>query len=327
MPTSVLFIGGTGIISWSCVKAALAAGHQVTVLNRGQSRKRPVPDGAELVVADMHQPGSAAAALAGRSFGVVADFISYTPDQLQASVELLKGRTGQYIYISSAAAYRRWGLQPITEGTTLANPYWQYGRDKIACEEYLVGLIRAEDFPATIVRPSHTYDAAYIPTLGEWTDIARARAGKPIMIHGDGTAQWTLTHAEDFAFCFNALIGDWRAIGEPFQITGDEALPWNQIHTELAHAAGVPDPRFVHVPSDAILAADPDEGAGLLGDKAHSVTFDCSKVRRLAHGFRQRIPFSEGARQIVAWYDAHPEYQVINERYDRLCDSLVAKYA
>ncbi len=325
MTQSVLFIGGTGIISWSCVREAIARGWDVTVLNRGRSATRPVPDEAELIRCDVRDQAAARAALAGRTFDVVADFLSFTADQLASTIELVKGRVGQYVVISSAAAYKRGAPLPITESTPLVNPWWQYSRDKIACEEYITGLIRGENFPGTVVRPAHTYDAGLLPSLGGWTDIARMRAGLPVVVQGDGTSLWVLTHASDFATCFVALFGDSRAIGDTFHITGDEVLTWNSIYAELARAAGVDRPRLVHVTSEAITAEIPEMGPGLVGDRTHSVIFDSSKVRTIATEFRQKVPFSVGARQIIEFYDAHPELQVVNPTWNEAFDRLAAQ--
>ncbi|MDR1799026.1 MAG: NAD-dependent epimerase/dehydratase family protein [Bifidobacteriaceae bacterium] len=325
MSKSVLFLGGTGIISWSCVNQAIASGWQVSVLNRGQSTLRPVPPAAELIRCDARDQAAARSALAGRHFDVVADFIDFTPDQLAGNVELLKGHTDQFIFIATAAAYQRGSRLPITESTPLVNPWWQYSRDKIACEDYLTGLIRTEGFPATIVRPAHTYDAGLLPCLGGWTDIARLRAGQPVVVQGDGTSLWVLTHARDFAYCFVGLFGQSSAIGDTFHIMGDEVLTWNQIYTELAHAAGVKDPVLAHVTSEAIAAELPAEGPGLIGDRTHSVIFDCSKVRAIATGFHQQVPFCQGAKEIIACFDAHPELQVVRPDYDAAFDRLVER--
>ncbi|MDR0592064.1 MAG: NAD-dependent epimerase/dehydratase family protein, partial [Bifidobacteriaceae bacterium] len=227
MEGSVLFIGGTGTISWWCVKAAQAAGWSVSLVGRGLSQVRPLPEGVEWIKADVTDSAALAAALDGRAFDVVADFLSFEVGRLRRNVELLAGRIGQYIFISSASAYQKpVAALPITESTPLVNPFWQYSRDKIACEDHLVGLVRRDGFPATIVRPSHTYDAPMSVTPGGWTDVARMRRGRPVVVPGDGTSLWTLTHASDFAYCFVPLFADRRAIGNTFHITGDEVLTW-----------------------------------------------------------------------------------------------------
>ncbi|MDR1634780.1 MAG: NAD-dependent epimerase/dehydratase family protein [Bifidobacteriaceae bacterium] len=323
MSQTALFLGGTGIISWSCVNRALAEGFEVSVLTRGQSRLRPLPDAVELIRADVRSVG-AAEALAGRKFDVVADFLSFKPEQLAHSIELVKGRVGQYILIATAAAYKRSAHLPVVESTPLVNPWWEYSRDKIACEDLLTGLMRSQDFPGTVVRPAHTYDAGLLPCLGGWTDIARMRAGKPVIVQGDGTSLWVLTHAADFARWFVGLFGDARAIGEAFHITGDEVLTWNGIYLELARAAGVERPQLVHVTSDAIAAEMPELGPGLIGDRMHSVIFDSAKVRSIAPGFSQTIPFGRGAREIVEFHDRHPELQVVDPTFDAASDRLAA---
>jgi len=323
---TALFIGGTGTISTSCVREAVTLGFDVTVLNRGESSVlRPLPAGVGQLHADLDDDAAVAAALRGRDFDVVADFKSYTTPRLARNIDLLRGHAGQYIFISSASAYDKPVRSlPITESTPLRNTFWQYSRDKIACEDHLVGLWRSEGFPSTIVRPSHTYDEYLIPLHGHWTQIARARAGKPMVVHGDGTSLWTITHASDFAYMFAGLMGNPKALGETYQIMGDEALTWNAIAQALADAAGAPDAPVVHVASESIARVLPEWGPDLLGDKTHSVTFDSSKVRALRPGFVQKVPFWRGARDIVAAYDAHPELAVIDPVVDSAFDRLVA---
>ena len=320
----VLFIGGTGIISSACVPAALAAGHDVTVLNRGASSIRSVPTGVSRLTADVREPESMRAALAGSDFDVVVDFVAFTPDQVQSDVDLLRGRTGQYVFISSASAYQTPpGHLPITEGSPLVNPYWQYSRDKIACEELLQRLHRDEGFPMTIVRPSHTYDAASLPTTGGWTDVARMRAGKPVVVHGDGASIWVLTHHVDFARAFTGLLGRRAAVGASVHITSDELLSWDEVYRTLADAAGVREPELVHVTSDAIAAAVPEWGPGLLGDKSHSVIFDNSLIKSLVAGWSATIPFAVGAREIVAWHDADPSRGAVDPETDARMELLL----
>ena len=241
-------------------------------------------------------------------------------------IELFRDRTAQYIFISSASAYQKpISSLPITESTPLDNPFWAYSRAKLACEERLMQAYREIKFPVTIVRPSHTYDRTMVPLRGHYTDIDRMRKGKKVVVHGDGTSLWVLTHHDDLAKGFVGLLGNHHAIGHAFHITSDEVLTWNQIYTILAHAAGV-EPQIVHVPSDLIAVFDPELGAGLLGDKAHSVIFDNTKIKRLVPDFAATIPFSQGAREIVAWYDADPARQVVDEQANHLFDRIIAAY-
>jgi nucleoside-diphosphate-sugar epimerase len=320
----VLYIGGTGTISSASVRRSIALGHDVTVLNRGSAR-RPLPEGVREVTADVRDAGAVRAAIGRAEFDVVAEFLAFVPGHVQADLAQFEGRCGQYVYISSASAYQKPPQRlPITESTPLRNPFWQYSRDKIACEDLLVGAYRDRGFPVTIVRPSHTYDERLLPTMGHWTDIARMRQGKPVVIHGDGTSLWTITHSEDFAVAFTGLLGNPAAIGEAFTITGTHAPSWNQIYGWLADAAGVAEPDFVHVASDAIAAFAPDLGPGLLGDKAHSVVFDTSKVTALVPEFRTTITFDEGARRIIAHYDAHPAEQKVDGALDSAFDRIAA---
>jgi nucleoside-diphosphate-sugar epimerase len=322
----VLFIGGSGVISSACSRLAVESGLELYVLNRGSTRTRPLPQEARLLRGDIRDPASARSALGGLEFDAVVDWVAFTPDQVQADVDLLRGRAGQYVFISSASAYQTPPARlPVLESTPLRNPFWQYSRDKIACEELLTGLYRSEGFPATIVRPSHTYDQTLIPFDGGWTALARMRQGRPVVVHGDGTSLWTLTHHADFARGFVPLLGHPRTIGEAFHITSDDVLTWNQIAQSLAAAAGT-SADIVHVPSDAIAAADPDWGAGLLGDKAHSMVFDNAKLRAVVPGYRAVIPFEQGAREIVAWYDADPARQRVDARIDAVMDKLAAAY-
>jgi nucleoside-diphosphate-sugar epimerase len=240
-----------------------------------------------------------------------------------ADVDLFEGRTGQYVFISSASAYEKPPTRlPVTEATPLRNPFWQYSRDKIACEDALLAAHRERGLPVTIVRPSHTYDERMLPTLGGWTDIARMRAGRPVIVHGDGTSLWTITHSDDFAVGFTGLLAQPAAIGEAYTITGTHAPSWNQIYGWLADAAGVAEPELVHVASDTIAAFAPDLGPTLIGDKAHSMLFDNSKITALSPEFRTTITFDEGARRILAYYDAHPEEQQTDAALDAVFDRM-----
>ncbi|MBI1293453.1 NAD-dependent epimerase/dehydratase family protein [bacterium] len=319
----VLFIGGTGIISSACSRLALDRGIDLYLLNRGQSH-RPVPAGAKVLIGDIRDASSARAALGDHHFDAVVNWIAFTPEQVQADLELFRGRTGQYVFISSASAYQTpLAALPITESTPLRNPQWLYSRNKIACEDLLTRAYREEGFPATIVRPSHTYDHTLLPITGGWTTVARMRQGKKVFVHGDGSSLWVMTHNTDFAKGFVGLLGNPHAIGDVFHITSDELLTWNQIYELVAKAAGV-EAQLVHVPSDLIAAFDANIGAGLLGDKTHSVIFDNSKIKRLVPDFVCTTPFARGIEDVLAWYDANPDRQVINPDIDALTDRVVA---
>ena len=322
----VLFIGGTGIISSACSELAVREGIDLCLLNRGQTIDRPAPIGATVLFGDIRDRASAEAALAGHTFDAVVDWIAFTPDHVQADIDLFRSRTGQYVFISSASVYQTPPASlPVTESTLLDNPYWDYSRNKIACEELLVRAYRDEKFPMTIVRPSHTYDATKIPLMGGYTSLQRMKDGKPLVVHGDGTSLWTLTHHRDFAKGFVPLLGNQRALGEAIHITSDEWLTWNQIYEIMASALGTPA-ELVHVPSELINAFDPLHGAGLLGDKSHSMIFDNSKIKRLAPGFACTIPFSWGAHEIVAWHEADPARQQVDPYVDALMDRAITAY-
>lgn len=321
-----LFIGGTGVISSACSKLAVERGIDLTLLNRGRSI-RPVPAGANALHGDIRDPNSVRAALGSRTFDAVVDWVAFTPAHIETDLELFRGRTGQYIFISSASAYQTppAGL-PVTESTVLDNPYWQYSRDKIACEDRLRRAYRDEKVPITIVRPSHTYDPTLLPMKGGYSVIDRLRRGLEVIVHGDGTSVWTLTHHADFARGFVGLLGNSRAIGEAFHITSDEWLTWNQIFKITARAFGA-EAKIVHVPSDLIAAYDPDWGAGLLGDKSHSFILDNSKIKRLVPGFVCSVPYSRGVEEIAAWFDADASRRKVDEGFDRCCDRILAAYA
>lgn len=319
---SILYLGGTGVISRACVRRSLDLGHDVTVFTRGKSSLAGL-EGAKTLVGDVGDPDSMRAAIGGASFDTVAQFVAFTDDHVRRDIDMFEGRTGQYVFVSSASAYEKPPKRlPITESTPLRNPFWQYSRDKIACEDLLVDAFRDRGFPATIIRPSHTYDHTSIPTMGAATDIERMRAGKPVVVHGDGTSLWTLTHVDDFAIGFVGLLAHPLAVGEAFTITGTHAPTWNQIYRWLAEAAGAPDAELVHVSSESIAAFVPDLRDGLLGDKSHSTVFDTAKVTGLVPDFRTTITFDEGARRIVEWYDS--EVRVADPHLDASFDRLVA---
>lgn len=321
----ILFIGGTGIISSACSQLAIERGYDLTLLNRGQS-SRPIPDGARQIQADIRNPEVAKAALANEQFDVVVNWVAFSPENIATDLELFNGRTAQYIFISSASAYQTPPAHlPITESTPLHNPVWAYSRQKIACEERLMRAYREDGFPVTVIRPSHTYDQTLLPMRGRYTVVNRMRQSKKVVVHGDGTSLWTLTHHRDFAVGFVGLLGHPAAIGDTFHITSDESLSWNQIFQQVAAAAGA-KANIVHIPSDTIAHHDADWGDSLLGDKAHSMIFDNSKIKRLVPEFEAKIPFWQGAKEIIAWYDADPARQITDPAFDQLLDDLIARY-
>lgn len=324
----VLFIGGTGNISEAVSKLALEKGIDLYLLNRGQ-RSHLFPEGAKILRGDIRDPRSVAAALQAHQFDVVVDWIAFTPDQVRVDIDLFKNRTKQYIFISSASAYQKpVGDYLITESTPLINPYWQYSRDKIACEDCLMEAYRSQSFPVTIVRPSHTYGKTWIPAgidcRKPWTLIDRIRKGKKIIIHGDGSSLWVLTHNTDFAVGFIGLLGNPRAIGQAFHITSDEVLSWNQIYEAIGNAAGVKiNP--VHIPSDFLAAVSP-WGEGLIGDKSCSAVFDNRKIKRLVPEFAPKILFSEGIKESLIWFEDHPEQCEIDNEWNQQMDRIIEAY-
>ncbi len=323
MSATLLFIGGTGEISSAAVLRALTLGHRVTILNRGRSTMRPIPEGVEVIRADIRQPAQVAEALAGREFDVVVDFFAFLPEHIDTDVRLFSGRTGHYVFISSASAYQTPPERlPVTEDTPLANPLWQYSREKIACEARLQEAAAARGLAWTIVRPSHTYDRTSIPFDGGWTVVDRMRRRLPVVVHGDGTSLWTITHADDVAVGLVGLLGQPRAFGEAYHITNEAPITWDRIYTEIARAAGA-EPVLRHLPSEIIAAHQPDWGPRLLGDVSHSMVFDNSKIAALVPDFDPTIDFTTGAAQIVDWYDRHPERQqpdaAVAEAVERLC--------
>jgi nucleoside-diphosphate-sugar epimerase len=320
----ILFVGGTGIISSGCARRLVEQpGVELAFLCRGRST-RPIPPSVEVLRADIRDPDAVRSALGNRSFDSIVEWVAYTPAQVQADIDLFAGRTGQYVFISSASAYQTPPARlPVTERTPLDNPYWRYSRDKIACEELLLRAHREQGFPAVIVRPSHTYDCRSLPVHGGWTVIDRMRRGRPVVVHGDGSSLWVLTHHDDFAKGFNGLLGAGRFLGEAFHITSDELLSWNQIHELLAGAAGV-EAKLVHVPSKRIARVDPEWGASLLGDKTHSMIFDNTKIKSAVPAFGATIPYSQGARETLAWFDADPARRVPDPAIDALFDRLIA---
>jgi len=301
---------------------------EVHLFHRG-SGTGGVPEGVNEILGDIRDTEAALRLLAGRRFDAVADFIAFTPEHIDTAFRLFKNATDQYVFISSASAYHKPPSHYIiTESTPLHNPFWQYSRDKIACEERLRQLYAEADFPFTVVRPSHTYGEGWIPTTfgsRSFTVPSRMLEGKEVVVHGDGQSLWTLTHGEDFARAFVGLLGNHRAVGESFHITSDEALSWDQIHVTIAHALGV-RANLVHVPSEVIAALRPARAGGLVGDKMYSVVFDNSKVKRFVPGFTAVIPFHEGIRRSLAWFDAHPELKAPTPEETDEIESILAAW-
>ena len=326
----ILIIGGTGTISSAITRLLAASGHNLWLLNRG-TRKDEVPTNVKQVIVDIDNEDEVLRQLAGEQFDSVCEFIGFVPEQVERDIRLFRGRTRQYVYISSASAYAKPARNHvITEGTALANPYWQYSRNKIACEELLMREYREQGFPVTIVRPSHTYCERGVPLSvhgpkGSWPVLKRMMEGKPVLVHGDGSSLWTLTWNEDFARGFIGLLGNPKAIGEAFQIMSDEQLTWNQVYECTAQALGVPL-RLYHVSSDFLAAVAPDDydfTGNLLGDKAVTVVFDCTKLKRAVPGFQATTRFDEGVRRCIAYLLAHPELQVEDPEFDAWCDNVI----
>lgn len=322
----VLFIGGTGILSAAAAALAVERGVDLTLLNRGETT-RPVPAGAEVLIADARDDDATRSALAGRRFDAIVEFIAYTPAHIEADLRRFHEHTDQYVFISSASAYQTPPARlPVLESTPLANAYWRYSQNKIACEDLLVRAYREQGFPITIVRPSHTYDERSLPFDHGYTVVDRMRRGAPVVVHGDGSSLWVLTHTRDFAVGLVGLLGNPHAIGESFHVTSDELLSWDQIYETVAKAAGA-SADIVHVASDVIAAFDPAWGARLLGDKARSMIFDNAKIKATVPEFVAKTPFARGAEEILAWFDADPARQRVDDAADALMDRLVAAQA
>ncbi|HTP34684.1 MAG TPA: SDR family oxidoreductase [Candidatus Acidoferrales bacterium] len=325
----VLFIGGTGIISTACTRLALERGIELTLLNRGRHATQ-TPPGARVVTADIEDAAAVSRALAGERFDAVVDWIAFEPAQVERDMELFRGRTRQYIFISSASAYQKpAGHYLITESTPLANPYWSYSQQKIACEERLMRAYREEGFPVTIVRPSHTYgDTQIALAVNSWaksyTAVDRMRRGRKVIVPGDGSSLWVITHNTDLAKGFVGLLGREQAIGHAFHITSDEVMCWDQWYRLTAEAAGV-EPNLLHIASDFLAACIPESRGGLTGDKAASVVFDNTKIKRFVPEYSATMPYTLGIRRTIAWFDADPARRQIDEeanaRWDRLIDA------
>jgi len=326
----VLFIGGTGIISSAVSELAIQRGIELYLFNRG-NRSEFLPKAAMHIRGDIRDFESTSSTLKDYRFDIVVDWIAYTPDQIETDIRLFKGKTCQFIFISSASCYQRPPVHYLVdESTPLYNPYWQYSRDKIACEERLMQEYRSSGFPVTIVRPSHTYNKTTIPFIfnsrkHRWTLIDRIRKGKKVIVPGDGTSLWTITHNTDFAKGFVGLLGNVQSVGHAFHITSDEVLTWDQIIRIIGSAAGM-EPNIVHIPSEFIGAFSPEHIGGLLGDKSVSIVFDNSKIKRFVPGFTATMPFSAGIRECIEWYESDAGRCTVDDEFNRLADKIIAAY-
>lgn len=328
----ILFIGGTGIISSACADLAAARGHKVFLLNRGASRKVQLPEGATVLHADVHADERELTSLLGNhQFDAVVDYLAYHPSDIERDLRLFRGRTRQFVFISSASAYQKPVRNYlITEETPLENPYWEYSRNKIACENRLMQAYREQGFPTVIVRPSHTYGPTQIPLcvsswMHPWTVVDRMKRGQKVIVPGDGTSLWVLTWNADFAKGLVGLLGNENTLGEVFQITSDEVLSWDQIHLEAYHALDL-EPNIIHIPSDLIAMYDPDSLGSLIGDKVNSEVFDNSKIKRFVPDYVCEVNWAEGVRRSLAWFDMHPEYQTMDHEMNLVWDRIIAAY-
>lgn len=325
----ILFIGGTGIISTASTALTAQRGFDITLLSRGQHPSQ-LPSGVKTLIADVNDP-SLLQKLKHESFDAVVDWVAFTPADIERDLELFRGRTRQFVFISSASAYQKPQTHyVITESTPLANPYWDYSRNKIACEERLMQAYREEGFPVTIVRPSLTYGDTQIPlVLNSWqqpyTAVDRMIRGKKMVVPGDGTSLWVITHNSDFAKGLIGLLGHERAIGEAFHITSDEVLTWDQLFRTVGAAAGV-EPELVHIPSDFIAACIPEKQGTLIGDKSVSVVFDNTKIKRFVPGYRATTSFAEGIRQSLAWFNGDASRRQIDQQVNARLDKLISAY-
>lgn len=328
----LLFIGGTGVISSACSDLAIERGHELFLLNRSVSTKYPAPKYATILQADIHADQQyLTALLAGHHFDAVVDFIAFSPQDIERDISLFRDRTDQFVFISSASAYQK-PLQNylITEETPLENPFWEYSRNKIACEDLLMKTYRADGFPVTIIRPSHTYGPSQIPLCvtswrHPWTIIDRMQRGQKIIIPGDGTSLWVLTWHADFAKGLVGLLGEKNAIGEVFQITSDQVLSWNQIYLEVYQALGQAR-NVVYIPSDYIARFDSEAVGSLIGDKSNSVVFDNSKIKKYVPDYHCEVTWADGLRRSLAWFESHPEFQTIDMESNLIWDKIISGY-
>jgi nucleoside-diphosphate-sugar epimerase len=328
----ILFIGGTGIISSACSDLAVARGHELFLVNRSVSKKIPVPEAATVLQADVYtEEARLATLLANHHFDAVVDYLAYHPNDIERDLRLFRGKTDQFVFISSASTYQKPVRNYlITEETPLENPYWGYSRNKIACEQRLMQAYQEEGFPVTIVRPSHTYGPTQIPFgvsswMHPWTVVDRMKRGQKVIVPGDGNSLWVLTWNADFARGLDGLLGNEKAIGEAFQITSDEVLSWDQIHLEAYHALGL-EPNVIHIPSDLIAMYDPDSSGSLVGDKSNSEVFDNSKIKRFVPAYRCEVNWAEGVLRSLAWFEEHPDFQTIDHQMNSVWDRIIAAY-
>ena len=328
----ILFIGGTGLISSACSELAIARGHELFILNRSLSKKHPLPDGATLIQGNVRtEETRLTTLLAAQHFDVVVDWIAYTVEDIERDIRSFRGNAGQFVFISSASAYQKPpGHYLITEETPLENPFWKYSQDKIACERRLMQEYQDTGFPVTIIRPSLTYGPSQIPLIGAswvhpYTVVDRIKRGQKVIVPGDGTSLWVVTWNGDFAKGLTGLFGNAKAIGEAFQITSDEVLSWNQIVLEVYQALGA-EPNVIHIPSDLIVAHDPEQLGSLLGDKIYSVVFDNRKIKQLVPDFVCEVNWAQGLRRALAWFEAHPEFQTIDEAMNSRWNQVIAAF-
>jgi nucleoside-diphosphate-sugar epimerase len=328
----ILFIGGTGLISSACSMEAVKRGDALTILNRNMTGKFPIPPGAQFLKCDVHGDEAALSQMLNKThFDVVVDWIAYNVDDIERDIRLFNGKVGQFVFISSASAYQKPPTHYlITEETPLKNPFWDYSRNKIACEERLMKEYQHTGIPFTIVRPSLTYGPSQIPLcVGSWqhpyTIIDRIKKGRKIIIPGDGTSLWVLTWNGDFAIGLLGLLGCGKAIGQAYHITSDEVLTWNQIYAEVGRALGM-DLKVVHVPSELIAAYDPGAIGSLLGDKANSAVFDNQKIKQLLPDFNCSVPWSKGVRQAINWFESDPQRCTIDDKANKVWDQIISAY-
>lgn len=327
MALKILFIGGTGNISTACSRLALEHGHELWHLNRGQ--RGGAPDGVQTITADIRDPDQARAALGDHHWDAVVNWIAFKPEEIERDIALFRGRTDQYLFISSASVYQKPQTHyRITESTPLANPHWQYSRNKIACEDRLMTALREEAFPAVLVRPSHTYGEHMIPlainsSRHPYTVIERMKQGRPVLVHGDGSSLWVLTDSRDFAKGFVGLLGLPQSIGHAFHITSDEVLSWDQIYRTIGQAIGV-EPKLFHLSSDFLAACQPDLEGSLTGDKAVSAVFDNSKIKTFVPDFQAAIPFAHGIREVLARFEEEPDRQKVDEEANAKWDRWIS---